>query len=137
MSPQLLVGIGSAIVGAYVQIKKQKAQDDHNVMMLALKALAGHTEAANEAESRGSGWMRGFALVIILAVGFGGLIYAAHQGIKVSQIVEVDPIIDFLFLKIGGGEKVVEAEGFVIPKYVEESIISVIFFLFGSSAAKR
>ena len=81
--------------------------------------------------------MRGFALVIILAVGFGGLIYAASQGLKVSQIVSVDPVFKFLGLSIGGGEKVVEAEGFVIPRYVEDSIISIIFFLFGSSAAKR
>ena len=134
---QLIIGLASAGVGAYVQLKKQAAQDQHDNMRLALEALSGHTSASNEAEKRGSGWMRGFALVIILAVGFGGLIYAAQQGIKVSQIVTVEPIIDFLFLKIGGGEKVVQADGFVIPKYVEESIISVIFFLFGSSAAKR
>ena len=134
MDPQLLIGIASAGLGAIVQLKRQADQDRHDLTMAAVQ---GYTQAANQAEKRGSGWMRGFALVIILAVGFGGLIYAAHAKIKVSQIIEVDPIIDFLFIKIGGGEKVVEADGFVIPKYVEESIISVIFFLFGSSAAKR
>ncbi len=134
MDPQLFIGIVSAGLGALVQLKKQGDQDRHDLVMAAVR---GATIAADSAESRGSGWMRGFALVIILAVGFGGLIYAAHAQIKVSQIVTVEPIIDFLFLKIGGGEKVVQADGFVIPKYVEESIISVIFFLFGSSAAKR
>ena len=134
MDPQLLIGIASAGVGALVQLKRQAQKDTHDIVMAS---IVGASKAANEAESRGSGWMRGFALIIILTVGFGGLIYAAHQGIKVSQIIEVEPIIDFLFIKIGGGEKVVEAEGFVIPRYVEESIISVIFFLFGSSAAKR
>jgi hypothetical protein len=108
--------------------------DTHSIMMQALK---GNTDGANAAESRGSGWMRGFALVVILAVGFGGLIYAAWADIQVSQIVLRDPIFKFLGLSIGGGEKVVEASGFVIPAYVENSIISIIFFLFGNSAAKR
>lgn len=134
MDPQLVLGIGSAVIGAMVQLKKQRDQDQHNITMAALH---GHSIAADEAGKRGSGWMRGFALIIILLVGFGGLIYAASQGMKVSQIVKVEPIIDFLFIKIGGGEKVVQAEGFVIPKYVEDSIVSIIFFLFGSSAAKR
>jgi hypothetical protein len=76
-------------------------------------------------------------MIMVLTVGFGGLLYAAHMGIEVSQIVKVDPIFRFLGLSIGGGEKVVQASGFVIPQYVEESILSIIFFLFGSSAAKR
>jgi type IV secretory pathway TrbF-like protein len=134
IDPQLAIGIISGGIGALVQFKRQAQMDTHTIMMQALK---GGNDSANQAQSRGSGWMRGFALVIILAVGFGGLIYAASQGLKVSQIVSVDPVFKFLGLSIGGGEKVVEAEGFVIPRYVEDSIISIIFFLFGSSAAKR
>jgi hypothetical protein len=137
IDPQLAIGIISGGIGALVQFKRQAQMDTHTTMMQALQALKGGNDSANQAQSRGSGWMRGFALVIILAVGFGGLIYAASQGLKVSQIVSVDPVFKFLGLSIGGGEKVVEAEGFVIPRYVEDSIISIIFFLFGSSAAKR
>jgi len=134
IDPQLILGIGSGIVGAFITLKKQAAQDNHDLLMARFEVS---NRVANSAQKRGSGWMRGFTLVVIIAVGFGGLIFAAYSDIQVSQIVEVEPIIDFLFLKIGGGEKVVEASGLVLPRYVEDSIIPIIFFLFGASAAKR
>jgi len=134
MEPGLILGIGSAAVGALVQLKSQ-ADSDKQELLISL--IGAKNKSANEADKRGSGWGRQFALVVVLSVGFGGLFYSAVYDKKVSQIIEVQPIIDFLFIKIGGGQKVVEATGFVIPQYVEESIISIIFFLFGSSAAKR
>ena len=135
IDPQTILGIGSGVVGAFVQLKKQADHDKHVLMMAALKF---NNLTANDAEKRGSSWGRRFALIIIIGVGFGGLIYAASQGMKVSQIIDRKPFIDLLgLIKIGGGQKIVEATGFVIPSYVEDSIVSVIFFLFGSSAAKR
>ena len=134
IDPQLILGIASGGLGALIQLKKQADQDKHDLVMASVK---GCTEAANGAQKRGTGWARGFALIVVLTVGFLGLLYAAHADIQVSQIVNKDPIFKFLGLSIGGGEKVVEATGFVIPHYVEDSILSIIFFLFGSSAAKR
>jgi len=135
IDPQTILGIGSAAVGAWVRLKAQADSDKHEMMMAALKL---QNQTANDAVKRGSSWGRRFAIVIVLAVGFGGLIYAAMAGIQVSQIIDRKPIIDLLgLIKIGGGQKVVEATGFVIPTYVENSIISIVFFLFGSSAAKR
>ena len=134
IDPQLILGIASDGLGALIQLKKQADHDKHTIMMQALKA---DNESANHAHKRASAWSRRFAMIMVLTVGFGGLLYAAHMGIEVSQIVKVDPVFRFLGLSIGGGEKVVHASGFVIPQYVEESILSIIFFLFGSSAAKR
>ena len=135
IDPQTLLGLGSGIVGAIVQLKKQSDQDRHNMTMAALSLK---NEVANDAESRGSAFGRWFAIIIILSVGFGGLIYSAASDIPVTQIIEKEPFLDLLgLIKIGGGQGIVKAEGFVIPEYVENSIISIIFFLFGSTAAKR
>ena len=135
IDPQTILGLGSGIVGAIVQLKKQADQDKHNLLMASLKMS---NQTANEAEKRGSTFGRWFATVIILSVGFGGLIYAAHMNIPVSQIIDRKPLLDLLgLIKIGGGQKVIEAEGLVIPEYVENSIVSIVFFLFGSSAARR
>ena len=134
IDPQLILGIASGGIGALIQLKKQADQDRHDITVGLLKET---NRVANEAAKRSSPWSRRFAMIMVLTVGFGGLLYAAHMGIEVSQIVKVDPIFRFLGLSIGGGEKVVQATGFVIPQYVEESILSIIFFLFGSSAAKR
>jgi len=133
--PQLLLGLGSGAIGAFIKIKTDADKDKHEMMMAA---LGFQSESANDANKRGTSWGRRFALIMVLTVGFGGLFYAATMGIKVSQVIEVKPIVDFLgLIKIGGGQKIIEADGFVIPLYVENSIISIIFFLFGSSAAKR
>tara|TARA_R110000796_G_scaffold44957_2_gene109194 strand:- start:1533 stop:1940 length:408 start_codon:yes stop_codon:yes gene_type:complete len=134
IDPMLVLDLGFGALGALITLKKQASKDNHDMHMARIE---GANNSANSAESRGAGWGRGFALVVVLSVGFLGLLYAAHAKIQVAQIVNVEPIIDFLFLKIGGGEKVVYAEGFVIPQYVEDSIRPIIFFLFGSSAAKR
>ena len=134
IDPQLILGIASGGLGALIQLKKQADHDKHDIVMASIK---GYTGAADSAHKRASPWSRRFAMIVVLTVGFGGLIYAAHAGIEVSQIVKKDPIFKFLGLSIGGGEKVVQATGFVIPQYVENSILSIIFFLFGSSAAKR
>ena len=134
IDPTLALDLGFGALGALITLKKQANKDNHAMLMAHIK---GATDAADSADSRGSGWGRGFALVVVLSVGFLGLLYAAYADIQVSQIVNKAPIFKFLGLSIGGGEKVVEATGFVIPQYVEDSIRPIIFFLFGSSAAKR
>ena len=107
IDPQTILGLVSGGVGALVQLKKQADHDKHMLMMAALKL---QNMTANDASKRGSSWGRRFALMIIIGVAFGGLVYAASQGIKVSQIVDKKPIIDFLgLIKIGGGQRVVEA----------------------------
>ena len=134
IDPMLALDLGFGALGALITLKKQADQDTHNMLMAHIEKA---NDSANQAEKRGTGFGRGFALIVVLSVGFLGLLYAAHQGIQVSQIVNKEPIFKFLGLSIGGGEKVVEASGFVIPQYVEDSIRPIIFFLFGSSAAKR
>ena len=135
IDPQTIVGLVSGGLGALITLKVQADKDKHDMMMAALGI---QNDNANDANKRGSAWGRRFAIIMIMSVGFGGLFYASAMGIKVSQIVDKEPLLDlFGLIKIGGGQKVVEASGFVIPQYVEDSIISVIFFLFGSGAAKR
>ena len=140
MDPGLL--IGSAGAGAAVQIFKQLIHDQHDMAMrsmdLNIKANDAHAESADKAAKRGSGWGRRFALVVVLSVAFIGLLFAAWLGIPVAQIVEKEPVFNlFGLLKLGGGEKVVMAEGFVLPQYVKQSVQIIIAFYFGASAAKR
>lgn len=138
MDPTLIAGIGSAGLGAVVQLMKQASQDKHDLLMSTIGALKGSSEIADSANKRGSGFGRKFAMIVVLSVGFLGLVFAAQQGLQVSQIIDRKPIIDILgLIKLGGGPKVVEATGFVIPQYMEDSIISIIFFYFGANAAKR
>lgn len=135
IDPQTILGLGSGIVGAAIQLKKQKEQDQHEMMMASL-GLSNNN--ANDAQKRGSTFGRWFSTIMILSVGFGGLVFAAYNKIPVSQIVEQKPLLDLLgLIKLGGGQRVIEAEGFVIPEYVENSIVTIVYFLFGHSAAKR
>jgi len=102
IDPQTLLGIGSAVVGAVVQLKKQAEHDRHTMTMDLIASLGVQNKTANDAMKRGSAWGRRFALVVIIGVAFGGLIYAASQGIKVSQIVDRNPIVDILgLIKLG------------------------------------
>lgn len=135
MSLEIVIGLVSAVIGAITQLGKDHMHDMHKLTM----ALVEYNEESREnAKKRGSAFGRRFALVLVLLVSFGGLIYAAEKGIGVSQIIQTEPFLNiFNMIKLGGGPKVVSAEGFVLPDYVQQSVISIIFFLFGSSAAKR
>lgn len=140
MDPTLL--IGSAGVGAGVQIFKQLLADQHANAMRAFEIAAKRSKIendnANAAAKRASGWGRRFALVTVLTVAFAGLLIASLMQIPVSQIVDREPIINLLgLIKLGGGEKVIQAEGLVLPEYVGQSVQIIIAFYFGASAAKR
>ena len=140
MDPGLL--IGSAGAGAAVQIFKQLIADQHmmasKAMDLSIKGAEASNRFANDAAKRSSGWGRKFALVVVLSVAFIGLFVMALAEIPVSQIVQKEPIVNLLgLIKLGGGEKVVQAEGFVLPEYVSQSVQIIVAFYFGASAAKR
>lgn len=135
MSPELIIGLVSSIIGGGIQMGKDHM---HDMFKLHLAALGKHEESANNAAKRGSAFGRRFAMVIVLLVAFGGLIYAAERDLGVSQIVNTEPFFNFFnMVKLGGGPKVVSADGLVFPDYVHQSVVAIIFFLFGSSAAKR
>ncbi len=134
--------IGAAGAGAGVQIFKQILADQNSLAMRALdsriKASKSDNENANDANKRGTGWGRRFALVTVLSVAFFGLLLSSWLKIPVSQIVEKEPILNLLnMIKIGGGQKVIVAEGLVLPQYVKDSVGIIIAFYFGASAAKR
>lgn len=140
MDPTMLLGAAGA--GAGVQIFKQLIADQHNLAEKALensiKRARADNESANDAAKRASGWGRRFALVTVLTVAFVGLLLAAYMQIPVSQIVYREPILNLLgMLKLGGGEKVIQATGLVLPEYVGQSVQIIIAFYFGASAAKR
>lgn len=134
--------LGAAGAGAGVQIFKQLLTDLNENTRQAFEVAKGRAKIqndnANDAAKRASGWGRRFALVTVLTVAFLGLVYAAHMKIPVSQIVSREPIINLLgLIKFGGGEKVIEAGGLVLPEYVGQSVQIIIAFYFGASAAKR
>lgn len=135
MSLEIAIGLISAALGAITQLGKDHMHDMHKLTM----ALAKQNEESREnAAKRGGAWGRRFAMAVVLLVSFGGLVYAAEKGIGVSQIIQKEPFLNlFNVIRLGGGPQVVSAEGFVLPDYVQQSVISIIFFLFGSSSAKR
>lgn len=140
MDPTLLLGAAGA--GAGVQIFKQIIADQHSMglraMEIAQKRSKIENNNANEANKRGSGWGRRFALVTVLMVAFIGLLLAAIMEVPVSQIVHKEPWFNLLnMIKLGGGEKVIQAAGLVLPEYVGQSVQIIIAFYFGASAAKR
>jgi hypothetical protein len=140
MDPGLLLGAAGA--GGAVQIFKQLITDQHSMAMKAMERRIKGAEAsnsfANDAAKRTSGWGRRFALMIVLFVAFGGLLIASLLEIPVSQIVNKEPIFNLLgMIKLGGGEKVIQAKGLVLPEYVSQSVQIIIAFYFGASAAKR
>lgn len=140
MDPLLL--IGSAGVGAGVQIFKQLIADQHamasKALELSIQASSAQNANANDAQKRGSGWGRRFALVTVLFVAFAGLLISSWLNIPVSQVVYKEPILNLLgMLKLGGGEKIITGEGLFLPEYVGQSVQIIIAFYFGASAAKR
>lgn len=140
MDPSLI--LGSAGVGAGVQIFKQMISDQHAVSMKALdgriKESKANNDNHNDAAKRGSGWGRRFALVTVMTVAFFGLIFAVIMDVPVSQVVNREPIINLLnLIKIGGGQKVIQSAGLMLPEYVSQSVQIIMGFYFGSSAAKR
>ncbi len=140
MGPEILLGAAGA--GAGVQIFKQILSDQQanaqKAFDIAAKAAGIQNKNANDAAKRSSGWGRRFALVTVLSVAFIGLLLASFMEIPVSQIVRKEPILNLLgMVKLGGGEKVIEANGLVLPEYVGQSVQIIIAFYFGASAAKR
>ena len=140
MDPGILLGAAGA--GAGVQVFKQLLSDINGNQKMMFEIAKGRAqvqnENANDAAKRGSGWGRKFALTIVLGVAFLGLLMAAFLEIPVSQIVQKDPIVNILGLfKFGGGEKVIQADGLVLPEYVGQSVQIIIAFYFGANAAKR
>jgi hypothetical protein len=140
MGPEILLGAAGA--GAGVQIFKQVLADQQanaqKAFEIAAKAAKLQNSNANDAAKRSSGWGRRFALVTVLSVAFVGLLVASLMEIPVSQIVHKEPILNLLgMVKLGGGEKVIQANGLVLPEYVGQSVQVIIAFYFGASAAKR
>lgn len=140
MGPEILLGAAGA--GAGVQIFKQVLADQQanaqRAFEIAAKTAGISNKNANDAAKRTSGWGRRFALVIVLFVAFGGLLISSWLEIPVSQIVQKEPLLNLLgMIKLGGGEKVIQAGGLVLPEYVGQSVQIIIAFYFGASAAKR
>jgi hypothetical protein len=116
--------------------QKQKAQDQHDLLIASFKAS---TDSANEANSRGGAGIRMFVALVVIFVAFGGLLMVAliERDIPVTQFMDKEPWFDFLGFRFGGGTVAISATGFVIPDYMRFSVISIIHFLFGMAATKR
>ena len=133
---EVIVGIVSLIMGAFSEHQKQKAQDQHDMLMSSFKVS---NDSANEANNRGGAGIRMFVALVVIFVAFGGLLMVAllERDIPVTQFMDKEPWFNFLGFKFGGGPTAISATGFVIPDYMRFSVISIIHFLFGMAATKR
>jgi hypothetical protein len=128
----------SAGMGAIIKLKAQDQADRMETYRLGIESQKANDSSANQAAEReGSPWARHFISIFIIVCAFGGLIYAASQRIPVTHFYETE-VKSHLFglLSTGGKVKTHTAEGLALVPYVSHSVSAIIFFLFGSGAAK-
>ncbi|VGO14726.1 hypothetical protein PDESU_03295 [Pontiella desulfatans] len=135
---ELIAGVGSGIIGF---LMKGQANQQANTFKLAEQAMKANSHAsglADAAAKRSSPWIRKFAAVMILTIGFGGLLLVAFFSEIPVSIVEHVPQKSLLWglIKWGKESEVITAEGFVLPQWFGYTINVVVGFLFGTGAAK-
>ena len=128
---EVVLSIASLILGWIGESKKQAQRDIHEQLMAS-------RDSADSASKRGGATLRMIIALIVITVGFGGLILAQDNPGGVTQFFDTDPWLDiFGIIKIGGGKEAITAHGLVLPDYVKYSIISIIHFIFGMACGKR
>ena len=96
------------------------------------------SDMADAAAKRSSPWLRKFAAIVVLLVAFVGIFAVAWAPNVPVSIVQDAPQKSILWglVKWGKATEVVVANGFVIADWFKYSVISIVFFLFGTGAAK-
>lgn len=133
-----VITIGSAVVGGIVTIMGNNQKMVMAQIEAQVKLSQQDNQNANDAKERNqtpNSFLQRYAGLIIVFVGFVGLLIAMFHGSPVA--VEVTrPVRNFLFWTWGGQSEFITAEGFVIPDYVRYSVQSLVGYLFGASSAK-
>jgi len=134
---EVLVGLGSTVLGWGLKYSAQKQADNVALIKLGMERAQNSSRMADAASKRSSPWLRKLAATIVLLVAFGGILWVAFEPtIPVSIIHETGKKSFLGIFKWGGNLKVLQADGFVIAEWFKFSVISIVMFLFGTGAAK-
>lgn len=137
-TPELIMSIiglaGGAFSGLMANNQKMLLASIEATKSFAALSLEA-SDAAAQRNKGGASFLQRVVGILIVAIAFGGLVYAAQQRIDVTYLYET---VTNKFLFWGGKEKIesVTATGFVIPPYVGYSALAVVNFLFGASVVK-
>ena len=133
---EFVVGMASGIGGWMMKMQAQKLANQQKMYELAVQRQAQADDSMDRAAARGSVLLRRFVGFTVMLAAFGGLLAVAFfPDIPVSIVKESGGFEIFGF-RFGGGLKVIEAQGLVIEDWFRLSVISIVHFLFGQSAAK-
>ena len=133
---EFLVGMASGVGGWMMKMQAQKLANQQKMYELAVQRQAQAGDSMDRAAARGSVLLRRFVGFTVMLAAFGGLLAVAFfPDIPVSIVKETGGFEIFGF-RFGGGLKVIEAQGVVIEDWFRLSVISIVHFLFGQSAAK-
>lgn len=135
---EVTTGMVAGIAGFIMKFMAQKHADSIALMKLSIEKSNQAIRSADAAGKRSSPWLRKFAAIVVLLVAFVGIFAVAWSPDVVVSIVEKVPQKQILWglFKWGETTDVTIAEGFVIADWFKYSVISIIYFLFGTGAAK-
>lgn len=136
--PELIAGVGSGVIGFIMKAQANQQAQTFKLAELSMKQNAASSGLADAAAKRSNPWTRKFAAVLILTIGFGGLLAVAFFSDIPVSLVEKVPQKSILWglIKWGKSADVITANGFVLPPWFGYTINVVIGFLFGTGAAK-
>jgi len=135
---ELVAGIVSGVAGFLMKGQANQQANTFKLAEMSLKLNSHASGLADAARKRSSPWTRKFAAVLILSIGFGGLLLVSFLPDVPVSIIESVPQKSLLWGLITWGKEVevITASGFVLPQWFGYSINVVIGFLFGTGAAK-
>lgn len=129
-----IVGLGgSAALGFIFKFISNMQLDSHKQKMAMLNAVEASKTAASE---RGGVWVR--RTIVIVLLGILGII-ATGYGNMPTNIVSTEPATSILWglISIPGDMVVTQIEGGMYDETIRLSILSIVGYYFGTSAAAR
>ena len=133
---EFIVGMASGVGGWMMKMQAQKMANQQKMYEMAVQKQAQSDDSMDKAAARGSILLRRFVGFTVMLAAFGGLLAVAFFPDIPVSIVKESGGFELFGFRFGGGIKVIEAHGLVIEDWFRLSVISIVHFLFGQSAAK-
>lgn len=129
--------LGTALMSFILKMYAQKSADMTRIIEASIKRDQVTNDLMNDANKRGSPWVRKFIAIFVIMVAFGGLLIAPFNEIPVEFIQEI-PKKSILWGLISWGKEyeIISSNGFLIPEYVRCTVAAICGFFFGPGFAK-
>jgi hypothetical protein len=143
MNDMMVNFLSGAGIGAVAQGLSEVLKLGHGVVDMFKGVLQANNEAYRQnvaaeqaafdaAAKRGTPWLRGTLAIIAFVAAFGLSYVNGWVGTGTSVLTDREPWLNlFGLLKFGGGMKVVEAQGFVLPPEFWQTITIITGAIFG------